>query len=230
MKVFNLSFRKEVIENVVCIVEEVDLSFPPDYILSNLETEKYNKFKSDKGRIEYLLGRYASKIAYNKISGKCIPYESISIENGIFEQPILNSNFWDISISHAHHIGAGIIFDKKFPIGIDLERLNIKNIKLIQEKVYKEEIIDVIDQPEVVYLTVIWCLREAVSKAIKTGLTIPIDLLKLKKLSKVSNWFLCEFENFPQYYGAAQVIENYVFAIAHPMQLGHVNDEFKEYF
>lgn len=65
-------------------------------------------------------------------------------------------------------------------------------------------------------------MKEALSKAIRTGLTIPTDLLSLKDLivsEKNQNMFECYFENFSQYKGVAEIIGHCVTAIAYPKQL-----------
>lgn len=220
-----LKFRQENIRNLLCIsvFDDIILS-QAAMILSPNEMKRYNSFKIDVPRTKYLLGRYSAKQAYLKLSGEISSMSKIEIKNGIFANPILNDPEFDISISHTYGMGAGIVFDRSFPIGIDLEKIDLSKVAALRLMTSKVEIENINTISELDILTVAWCFKEALSKVIKTGLTIPLELLKIEKFMIKTDIFRCIFSNFTQYSGyAKKITNNIVIAVVYPNQL-NLND------
>ncbi len=206
------------IKTALCITETKDLLINPEEILSKTETEKYDSFKTEIGKQEFLLGRYSAKKAYVQLAEE-LEFKDIEIRNGIFEQPFFsNSTEFDLSIAHTKNIGAAIVFDRANPIGLDVETIDNSNVEALQEMTKDEEIENLNIRSEEA-LTIAWCLKEALTKAIKTGFTVPLELLKTEQLIFRDNVFECRFKNFMQYKGIAKTKGDYVIALAYPQQL-----------
>lgn len=213
-----------------------DIFINPMDILSNAEQNKYNSFKVDSGKLNFLLGRYSAKSAYIKLNPSN-QLKNIEVLNGVFDQPFFtHDSEFDLSISHSNGIGAAIVFDKAYPMGIDIEARNTAMdksdvfhlITKLEEITNKEEALSPIDKS--LRFIVAWCLKEALAKTLKTGFTIPTDLLCLEHCINISgntietsnkhfSMFQCKFKNFPQYKGIAKATDNYVIAITYPQQL-----------
>ena len=100
-------------------------------ILSDEELEKFNLFGSEKRKVHFLLGRFSTKQALffqktKKVASESelLDFKNINIENGILGQPILHDEIFDVSISHSGILGGAIVFNKKFPMGLDLQEKN----------------------------------------------------------------------------------------------------------
>lgn len=201
------------------------------HILSEIEIHKYDSFKVESAKNSFLLGRYSAKTAYMELNPNK-KLKDIDVQNGVFGQPFFtNDSEFELSIAHSDRIGAAIVFDKAYPLGIDIETRNASEDRSdIFSLVTKFDEIGNIEgvlsrSDQILRLIVAWCMKEALTKILKTGLTIPIDLLCLKDFIKSGNiWrnnslFQCKFENFPQYKGIAKITDSYVVAIAYPRQL-----------
>ena len=201
-----------------CVTSLEDFHLQAHEVLSQYELGKYDSFKVESGKIEYLLGRYSAKQAYFNLVDKDIDYCKIDIRNGTFDQPyFVGDADFDVSISHSQNMGGAIVFDRAFPMGFDLEVIDYAKVKTIQLSVSDEELKQ-LDGDER-NITAIWCMKEALSKAIRTGLTVPLDLLKINDIKRNGNFFQCCFKNFSQYKAIAEVAENYAMSIAYPQQL-----------
>lgn len=217
----NLAFRYNdtAIRVAYCVTKWASFNLRAQEVLSQQELEKYNSFKIESGRNEYLLGRYSAKQAYFKVINQKVDYRTINIRNGVFEQPFFtNDASLGISISHSRNVGGAIVFDKAFPMGIDLEVVDEETVRTIQPFISNDEIAHIKGKRECI-LVAVWCMKEALSKVIRTGLTIPFELLKIACAKGNDNFFECYFENFPQYKGIAEIGGSHAAAITYPRQL-----------
>ncbi|MDR0625555.1 MAG: 4'-phosphopantetheinyl transferase superfamily protein [Holosporales bacterium] len=146
---------------------------------------------------------------------------NIYIENGIFGQPIIRflpkltgtvmSEVifpFDVSIAHSCHdsaaIGASIVFDKAFPIGVDIENISRTPSKFLAEKITDDEIENFQDKE--LGRLVAWGFKEALSKVLKTGITLPLYFFHMSPIKITSDThklfvigYTGEFEFFSQY-------------------------------
>lgn len=211
------------IRAALCVTAANELVLGANEVLSESELQKYHSFKIETGKMEFLLGRYSAKTAYCEVAQEK-DLQDIKIANGIFGQPFFEDDGeFDLSISHSKGGGGAIVFDKAYPMGLDIENVENSATKMdVLRFVTKLEEIMKIGAGEEIALTVAWCMKEALAKAIRTGLTIPTDLLRLKGLGiskKHQDVFECYFENFSQYKGVARIVRNYVVAMVYPKLL-----------
>ena len=180
-----------------------------------LQTMKFEKRKHD-----YVLGRLCSKIAVQQIYPE-LNYSQIDVSNGFFNQPVVNipNNSIQISLSHCNDYGIAIAFDESIPMGIDIEEIKERNYKVIKSQLTQGEM-NIIDEDENPWLfTAFWALKEAISKALKTGFLTPIEVYEISEYKIDENMLTCEFKNFPQFASTAYVTENYVTAVVFPNRI-----------
>ena len=210
-----LKYDSDDVAVAICFTKREDIC---DNVFSKTELKKYEQFKVKSARDKFLLGRLAAKKAYLYLSKKNLAMNDIEIRNGVFNNPVLEDPYFDVSISHANNVAAGLVFDRSFPMGIDVEAINPSKIDALSSVTTSEEIGGTGD--DLFLLTVAWCMKEALSKAIRTGFTIPLDLLAIREMTQIDEMFVCVFENFAQYKGYAKKIsDDSVFAVVCPKQL-----------
>ena len=175
------------------------------------------------------MGRLCAKVAYNvHVFGFSFEnFKNVQISSGIFGYPLLENNPCAVSISHTKEAAIAFAFDHNILLGVDIERVDPKNTETLST-IIKEDAPSLNKFSLDVALTVCWCFKEALSKAIKTGITIPIEILEIESIYPTNNPLVLEgrFKNFPQYRGLAQIRNNLVIAIVFPQQLNPRADHF----
>lgn len=67
-------------------------------------------------------------------------------------------------------------------------------------------------------VTIIWTVKESLSKILKTGLTIDFHILSIKTLTKKGNMYEGTFINYCQYKFNTLIFENYICTIVMPLK------------
>jgi 4'-phosphopantetheinyl transferase len=188
--------------------------------LHTKELDYYLKLTYERRVRSYLAGRYAAKKAVSSFVQE-EHLDKILIEQGIFHQPIVvypHQKNIQVSITHCENIGAAIVFPEAIPMGIDIERISIKRKDVLNAQMTDEEkdLIKSFAYPEEIALTLLWTAKESLSKILKTGLTIPFNILEIYKLEVKENAVLGYFKNFPQYCVTSFVFNQYVCSITYP--------------
>lgn len=189
-------------------------------ILSMKEYLELQTMRFEKRKHDYVLGRFCSKIAVKQIYEE-LNYNQIDISNGVFNQPVVNlpNNSIQISLSHCNDYGIAVAFDESIPMGIDIEEIKEKNYKVIKSQLTQGEM-NIINKNESPWLfTAFWALKEAISKALKTGFLTPTEVYEISECKVEGNLLTCKFKNFPQFASTAYVTENYVTAVVFPSRI-----------
>ncbi|MDT0150202.1 4'-phosphopantetheinyl transferase superfamily protein [Priestia aryabhattai] len=184
------------------------------------ELDYYMKLTYERRARSYLAGRYAAKRAISSFIQE-EHLNKIIIERGVFHQPIVvypHKKNIQVSITHCENIGAAIAFPETIPMGIDIERVSIKRKDILKSKMTDQEkkLIKSLTYPEEFTLTLLWSAKESLSKILKTGLTLPLDILAICKLEIKENAVLGYFENFPQYCVTSLIFHQHVCSITYP--------------
>ena len=168
------------------------------------ELKHYETLSFDKRRHSYLLGIHCVKNALREN----IPHlssQAILLKTGIFGQPLIETPATlktHITVSHTEPLAATIAFPEEYPMGIDLEYIRPNIETIMQEQLTIEEKHTIQRQtiyPPATYYALYWTAKEAISKILLTGMTVPFTLYALKNLRwDVTHW-LAEFEHFSQY-------------------------------
>lgn len=192
--------------SVIALVEgkTSELMAEAQYYLHPDELDYFRSLKFGKRQHSYLLGRCCAKIALATYTGMA-PY-GIEIVSGVFGQPVVkiphNANI-QVSISHADDWAVAIVFPEEHPMGIDIESLSVKNQQIINKSLtsLEKEHVLAMKQEALLGHLLIWTAREALSKVIRCGLTIPFPLLEVQTVDYNVEYqcFISRFSNFPQY-------------------------------
>ncbi|SFE51849.1 4'-phosphopantetheinyl transferase superfamily protein [Chitinophaga sp. CF118] len=207
----------------------------PDLInkIQLLHQDERNYFDTllfDKRKADYLLGRIASKKAIGELT-KEENMDSISIGFGIFQFPVVKSSVnrnIQVSISHCDNLGIALAFPEEHPLGVDIEKLDNNKIDVMRSQVCANEF-DLISSSDLCLptgYTVIWTIRESLSKIFRTGLTMDNKLAEIKTLIKVGTVYVSTFRHFSQYKAISCCAGDYVCSIVLPKNTVPVLDLF----
>ncbi|MFN8371030.1 MAG: 4'-phosphopantetheinyl transferase superfamily protein, partial [Bacteriovoracaceae bacterium] len=151
-------------------------------IFHSNEINQFNSFPSEARKKSFFLGRYAAKIGLRKFLSN---YElnQFEIKTGVFNRPIPfyhfpTTIFPEVTITHSHDLALAIAYDHEHVIGIDLEHIPQIKAEYILKVINPSEKV-IINQVE--HIAVLWTIKEALSKALRCGLTVPFELFEIKK-------------------------------------------------
>jgi 4'-phosphopantetheinyl transferase len=189
-------------------------------ILHKTENEYFDTLRYEKRRKSYLLGRIAAKDAISQIA----PIEDPSllfIDSGVFNFPVVkyfNGLNVQVSISHSNDIGIALAFPEDHPLGVDIEKVDDSKKEIFKSQICEREVdlLSCLDISAIASFTMNWTVKEALSKILKTGLTIDFQLLEVNSINKVDLTFISSFANFPQYKGLSAYIGAYIYSVVLP--------------
>ncbi|MDO5976974.1 4'-phosphopantetheinyl transferase superfamily protein [Flavivirga jejuensis] len=188
--------------------------------LHHEEKKRYYMLIHDRRKISYLLGRLAAKQALMSLTKVAIE-NSIWIDSGIFGFPVVRCKAMQnkqVSISHSNIMGISIAFEENHPMGIDLEKISTNQENVILNYITDEEkvLLKNINMNTIAGYTVIWSIKESLSKVIKTGMMLDFSLLTISSITLENSTFECSFHHFGQYKAIAHINDNYAISIALP--------------
>lgn len=141
------------------------------------ELEKYQLITNPKRKKEF---QYVRHLRNLQIGKEAISYDSRG-------KPYINNSKVFISISHSKNYVA--FAHDTSPIGIDIEELNPRILKVWERFVHREELA-LFDTTSIFDMTVLWTIKEALFKlSTSAGIDFKNDL-RIK--SKDGSTFLCE--------------------------------------
>ncbi|MDU5207319.1 MAG: 4'-phosphopantetheinyl transferase superfamily protein [Clostridioides difficile] len=185
-------------------------------LLGNEEKIYFDTLKYPKRIMEYLIGRYVGKVSYGTLIGES-DIKSIEITQDLHGGPIvLYKNVYSssISISHCDNLAVALAYNSKTPMGIDIEFMSerksdiLKNILTEQEEKKAEKQQESIEKR--IWRYIAWTTKEALSKVIRTGFTLPLSFYEIKSIFKVRDKFITEFTYFTQYRAYTVIKNNYI--------------------
>ncbi len=193
-------------------------------ILNPNEIKIYHDITAQKRKHSYLLGRYALKKATASFLylDEEYPLDQFEIASAILEYPILKFSTLDLpdlTLTHSDHFVGGIAYQAGHVMGMDIEYLNPSRVKVF-ERVMTDREKNKEKSTEATELELValhWTLKEALSKAVKCGFTVPFPILELDQLTQISpGHFETLFVNFGQYRGSAWIVGDHAIAIVYP--------------
>lgn len=184
------------------------------------EEAYYKELVVEKRRRNYLIGRYAAKQAVAAFVREK-DLRRIAIQPGVFNQPVVRHGTQcnvQVSISHCDDFGAALAFSEIHPMAIDIERINTDKNSVLETHVTgkEQEIIRAFSCSYEEKLTLLWTVKESLSKILKTGLTAPFHIFEISKIEKNCDHAVCYFENFAQYKALSFNLGNYVCSLVSP--------------
>lgn len=185
-------------------------------LLHMAERQYADSLKFDRRKHSYLLGRIAAKLAIINITSQ--QPDSIYIDNGIFQFPIVNQvvgQSIQVSISHCDDIAVALAFPEKHPIAIDIERINEEQAQAIQQQLSHHEqfILSGYGFSPGEGNTMLWTIKEALSKILRTGLMMDLKILEVSTLKVNGDFWESTFTCCKQYKGITRICDSYVISI-----------------
>lgn len=192
------------------------------------ELGRYDEMQYEMRKKSYLLGRVAAKQALGALL-KEKDLSRFNIRNGIFNHPVVScigTENVQVSISHSNNIGAALAFSESHPMAIDLEKICADVSEVIQTQLTVREKEQVIPStcPQELSSTILWTVKEALSKTLKAGLTIPMHVLEVECVEKKGAAYISYFRQFGQYKAISIPSESYVCTLICPRKTELVFD------
>jgi 4'-phosphopantetheinyl transferase len=221
-----LSIRRGDAELLAMLVIAVEKAKAPlDQVAAELlgptEAAYYSSLRFERRQRSYLLGRYAAKLALSEVLAEP-NFRSIEIVRGVFDQPIVynaHNARWSATISHSDCMAAGLAYPTGHPMGIDVERIDQSRYETILSELSSQEI-DWVENGTIARHEVaiaLWTAKEALSKALTTGLMSPFKMYDLTEFRRLDSgaWKVL-FQNFAQYKAVVWIGSSYVLSIVLP--------------
>jgi 4'-phosphopantetheinyl transferase EntD len=198
------------------------------------ERSYYDTLRFEKRRESYLLGRISAKKAIGALSAfEDLP--KIAIEAGIFQFPVVKYSVTrnlQVSISHCDGLGIALCHPEVHPLGVDVERTDKDNTTAIEEQLTAHELALVVTVPlqRPVACTMIWTMKEALSKILRTGLTMDLKLLEIQSLAKEGELYISQFKHLIQYKAISCIAGAYVCSVVVPGRTTPDLEQFWQFF
>jgi 4'-phosphopantetheinyl transferase len=188
-------------------------------VLHGKEITKLHSLAVLKRKFSYLLGRLVAKRALSILDSD-IKLKDLFIDNGIFKQPLIEhqENF-EVSISHSGNLGLGLAFPKFHPAAVDVEEI-VPNRNAAIESCLTEAELKLINNfidPNIAHFS-LWTTKEALSKAIKCGLTVNFKVLEISKINRNDTVYVMEFTNFAQYKAISFTYKKHIISFVIPIK------------
>lgn len=226
--IHSLNLERENIRKTIYLIEIDRKAYPrlADYsreIYGVKEKFQLHQYKYQKKKEEFALGRLAAKLSVSLMYQKENDLKNIQVTKGVFGQPHIRYRKepeTDISISHTGEKIYALAFPGGQQLAIDSEKMPIKEDlqHVILESCTSREIsmLNSLGFPKEQSLLFIWTLKEALSKVLRCGLTVPFKMLEIVQPELNGPGLQCFFGNFEQYKGQAHIFDEYIFSIISP--------------
>lgn len=175
-------------------------------------------------RHSLLSGRAAAKGALAMLEPGLDP-RAVAILPGVLEQPVVTGTRAanrQVSLSHAGPLALAVAFPESCPMGVDVEVISPDRLGALESQTTPSErslVLAAAGGMAEDGLTRLWCLKEALSKVLRCGLTVPFELLAVSRLEPDGPVHRADFENFGQYRGISMVCGRLAMALVLPRNL-----------
>ncbi len=171
--------------------------------LRGSELEYYGRLVHRRRQESFLVGRWVAKHVVSFWDGDG-DVGSVEISRGVFDQPLVRGAHTEgcrISLSHDNLWAAALVFPEAHPMGLDVETVDPARVETIIGQLTGLERDWMGSAPDpAVCATALWTAREALSKVIGCGLTVPAAVLALKDfVAEGSGTWTGTFAQFSQY-------------------------------
>ena len=245
MSLQKLEFRRgtDVRHAVFAVVDDTELlpySAAPELMLSAAELAQYANLHFAQKRQAFMLGRLAAKTALGAMLEESA-WPNISIRAGVFGQPLVThprALGIDVTVSHSNDVAVAVAFPADWPMGIDLETVAGDAVAAVVAALdaSAEERAWLAAEPMggSANCGVLWTAREALGKALKTGLNSPLGILSLCNFKPAiadpadpadpagaagAASAAGSYTNFPQFRWLAQAFGERVLTLALPREI-----------
>ncbi|MFC1576742.1 4'-phosphopantetheinyl transferase family protein [Candidatus Omnitrophota bacterium] len=186
------------------------------------ELDHLKTLSFEKRQKSYLLGKFCAKKALlSPLDEKVL--SSILIRSGVFEHPVVvypDPEKYQVSISHSGDWGAAIAYPAAHPMAVDIETVDPGRLKTIGSTLTSSEkdMVKKLPVPEAAGYTILWTIKEGLSKLLKTGRTAPFDIYEVRKLDHLEDRFTGSFIKFGQYKATSFIFADMACSIISPLE------------
>jgi 4'-phosphopantetheinyl transferase len=190
-------------------------------LLGPTEAAYFSTLRFERRQKSYLLGRYAAKLALSQVLSEP-NLKAIEVLKGVFDQPIVHCERherWNVTLSHTESLAVALAYPAGHPMGIDVEQISQSRYETIMSELSSQETSWVKNSARGKHgvATALWSAKEALSKAITTGLMTPFQIYELAEFHQLHSGVLeVLFRNFAQYKARVWLGSSYVLSIALP--------------
>lgn len=185
LKISSMTYSREA---VVCFVRnnEFGAENEPDWF-SDKERSYIASLRYAKRRQEYRASRISAKGAAKAFCGSDSVID-ISVGSGVLWNPYITVSGHPnlgVSICHTADFSCAAVFDEAYICGIDAEQVNERHFRTLSECATEREkaLLLSIDSDEMMKLTLLWTIHEALSKALRTGLSLGMDYYEISEIA-----------------------------------------------
>ena len=196
----------------------------PYELLQGRELHYFSRLQFERRRRSFLAGRLASKRAIAEYTG-IEALTSIEIAIGVFGQPIVcldRAGCADVSITHCGDYAIAVAFSPEHPLGIDVEQAG-ELVRAARNYIGPDEVAaaETLKWGEALQLATVWSAKEALSKVLRCGLTVPTEALAVSRLETAGpRSAILWFRNFSQYKSHSMFSGDHVLSIVLPARSG----------
>lgn len=188
-------------------------------VLSPDEASILAGYRHAKRRESFLAGRWAAKQALGHWAG-LTDRRQFSIVPGAFTQPVVNGPVpnLQVTLSHSGPVAAALAFPETHPCGIDIERVDDGLAPTLEGQFSSQERRQWTKAgwSDGQALTLLWTAKEALGKALRTGLTVPLSAYAFSDCQFGADGAVCRFEVFSQYRVQVFLADPWAWAVCHP--------------
>lgn len=162
-------------------VGELDLAHPGIF-LGESECSMFQQFKVPKRLSEWLGGRMAIKDLVRHVDARFqnFPPRQVEVLNEASGAPYLSicgftGKTGSISLSHSNDWVVCAYSPSGIPLGVDLERIELRSKEFVEDFFTADEtchVLDAVEGERPLMTTLIWSAKEAVLKALSSGLRV----------------------------------------------------------
>ncbi|MEO6168089.1 MAG: 4'-phosphopantetheinyl transferase superfamily protein [Chitinophagales bacterium] len=154
-----LFFKKEIAEETLLGIWHIEESadwFRSQLMLDEKENELIDAIKHPQRKLHWLSSRVLIRTLMQT-------NQFIHLENDLNGKPVIRNFPIELSLSHSADFSA-LLLSKKFKVGIDIEKMDPKVLRIQHKFVSEEELKWVSEEGRVEQLYAIWCAKEAMYK------------------------------------------------------------------
>lgn len=190
-------------------------------ILQAGELDYFLQLKSNIRKKQFFLGRSVGKKAISLYLNEN-NLKGVEISSGVFRQPFVRYCSHDnpaVTLSHSADFAVAIAYEPGHIMGVDVEQVDSGRAGIFKENLtrHEKDLAERTGCEQNLVSNVMWTIKEALSKAIKCGMTVPLDILEVEQLHLQSDGsFFSTFKHFGQYKACSWLLRGFALSIVLP--------------
>jgi len=172
-------------------------------ILHPREIEIFESDAHGRWQCGYLRGRLCAKSTLRALHHG-FDFRQVMIDRGVFGHPVVLSGTLanaQVSLSHSGRWAAAVAFHESHPLAIDIEvhAENKQDVILANMTAAEIDAIAATRLSAAMGPTVLWTIKESLSKVLRTGLMSPFEIYAIDRITEEDGLIVSRFRNFAQY-------------------------------